>query len=235
MTTISGARVFDGNDALGVASVTVEDGVVTAVRPMADDGTGDVDGRGMTLLPGLIDAHVHLRGAGNLGQDLRHGVTTVLDMFSAPPQFTAHAPEAGAGAHRRGRPAQLRADGRCGRRLARGDAPARPLGLAHARALGSAGRRAVRQRPRPRGLRLPQDLRREQRRRHPAHPEPGDGGRRVRRRARPTACRPWRTRRPGGRSGPRSRPGSTSSPTSRWTARSTTPTSQASSSARRSR
>ena len=89
MTTISGARVFDGNDALGVASVTVEDGVVTAVRPGSDDGTGDVDGRGMTLLPGLIDAHVHLRGAGNLGQDLRHGVTTVLDMFSAPPQFTA--------------------------------------------------------------------------------------------------------------------------------------------------
>src|SRR3954471_9261551 len=88
MTTISGARVFDGTDALGVATVTVEGGVVAAVRPGAGDG-GDVDGRGMTLLPGLIDGHVHLRGAGNLGQDLRHGVTTVLDMFSAPPQFTA--------------------------------------------------------------------------------------------------------------------------------------------------
>jgi imidazolonepropionase-like amidohydrolase len=87
MTTIAGARVFDGTDALGVATVTVEDGVVTAVRPGAHDG--DVDARGLTLLPGLIDAHVHLRGAGNLGQDLRHGVTTVLDMFSAPPQFTA--------------------------------------------------------------------------------------------------------------------------------------------------
>lgn len=90
MTTISGARVFDGTDALGVATVTVEGGVVTAVHPGSGDAHGDdVDGRGMTLLPGLIDAHVHLRGAGNLGQDLRHGVTTVLDMFSAPPQFTA--------------------------------------------------------------------------------------------------------------------------------------------------
>jgi imidazolonepropionase-like amidohydrolase len=87
MTTISGARVFDGTDALGVATVTVEDGLVTAVEPGERDG--DVDGRGGTLLPGLIDAHVHLRGAGNLGQALRHGVTTVLDMFSAPPQFTA--------------------------------------------------------------------------------------------------------------------------------------------------
>ncbi|GAA4884723.1 amidohydrolase family protein [Actinomycetospora straminea] len=87
MTTISGARVFDGSDALGVTDVTFEDGVVTAVGHGARDG--DVDGRGMTLLPGLIDAHVHLRGAGNLDQDLRYGVTTVLDMFSAPPQFTA--------------------------------------------------------------------------------------------------------------------------------------------------
>jgi imidazolonepropionase-like amidohydrolase len=83
MTTISGARVFDGNDALGVASVSVDDGVVTAVRPGADDGTGDVDGRGMTLLPGLIDAHVHLFD-GNLAQALLYGVTTELDMFSLP-------------------------------------------------------------------------------------------------------------------------------------------------------
>jgi imidazolonepropionase-like amidohydrolase len=88
MTTISGARVFDGTDVLGVASVSVEDGIITAVRPGSEHG-GDVDGRGMTLLPGLVDAHVHLRGAGNLDQDLRYGVTTVLDMFSAPPQFTA--------------------------------------------------------------------------------------------------------------------------------------------------
>ncbi|PVZ11059.1 amidohydrolase family protein [Actinomycetospora cinnamomea] len=87
MTTISGARVFDGTDARGLATVTVEDGVITAVVP--GERAGDVDGRGATLLPGLIDAHVHLRGAGNLGQAVRHGVTTVLDMFSAPPQFTA--------------------------------------------------------------------------------------------------------------------------------------------------
>jgi imidazolonepropionase-like amidohydrolase len=100
-TIITGAQVFDGEASLGVADVTVTDGVISEVATPGGAGAGAqgttadgaahevVDARGATLLPGLIDAHVHLRGAGNLGQDLRHGVTTVLDMFSAPPQFTA--------------------------------------------------------------------------------------------------------------------------------------------------
>jgi imidazolonepropionase-like amidohydrolase len=89
-TTICGALVFDGERSLGPGTVVVDGDVITAVEPGAREPVaGEVDGRGATLLPGLIDAHVHLRGAGNLGQDLRHGVTTVLDMFSAPPQFTA--------------------------------------------------------------------------------------------------------------------------------------------------
>ena len=89
-TTISCARIFDGERSLGEGTVVVDGDVITAVDlGVREPGAGDVDARGATLLPGLIDGHVHLRGAGNLGQDLRHGVTTVLDMFSAPPQFTA--------------------------------------------------------------------------------------------------------------------------------------------------
>ena len=41
--------------------------------------------RGATLLPGLIDAHVHLRGTGDLEELARWGVTTALDMGSWPP------------------------------------------------------------------------------------------------------------------------------------------------------
>lgn len=91
-TTIENAQVFDGTTSLGVVTVVVADGTITSILPPAEhtpDADEVVDARGGTLLPGLVDAHVHLRGAGNLGQDLRHGVTTVLDMFSAPPQFTA--------------------------------------------------------------------------------------------------------------------------------------------------
>ena len=42
-----------------------------------------MDGRGHTLLPGLIDAHSHSFGSA-LSDALRFGVTTVLDQFTAP-------------------------------------------------------------------------------------------------------------------------------------------------------
>jgi predicted amidohydrolase YtcJ len=50
---------------------------------------------GGTVLPGLIDAHVHLV-PGALAQSLTFGVTTVLDMFSKP-GLVASAKEAARG------------------------------------------------------------------------------------------------------------------------------------------
>jgi imidazolonepropionase-like amidohydrolase len=38
------------------------------------------DGQGRVLLPGLIDAHVHVQGEENLVQLASHGITTALDM-----------------------------------------------------------------------------------------------------------------------------------------------------------
>jgi hypothetical protein len=43
-----------------------------------------VDGRGLTLLPGLIDAHTHTFAAPALEAALAYGATTVLDMFTGP-------------------------------------------------------------------------------------------------------------------------------------------------------
>src|SRR5690606_41912483 len=61
---IRGARVFDGERDLGVATVVVRDGVVEAVAADAPvpDGMPVVDGAGKTLLPGPVDARVHARG-----------------------------------------------------------------------------------------------------------------------------------------------------------------------------
>ncbi|HPA96859.1 MAG TPA: amidohydrolase family protein [Thermoanaerobaculia bacterium] len=79
---IRGARVFDGERLRPPADVVVRDGLVTVVGRAAgrDAGLPLVDGTGHTLLPGLIDAHVHAWGEARRDA-LRFGITTVIDMF----------------------------------------------------------------------------------------------------------------------------------------------------------
>jgi imidazolonepropionase-like amidohydrolase len=78
-------RVFDGERVIERATVVVHEGRIAAVGPDAavPPGLPVVDGQGGTLLPGLIDAHVHTWGDG-LAETINFGVTTVLDMFSDP-------------------------------------------------------------------------------------------------------------------------------------------------------
>jgi imidazolonepropionase-like amidohydrolase len=84
-TTIVNARVFDGDMATECTSVRFVDGVISDCSAVsaAHDGDEVFDAEGGTLLPGLIDSHVHLV-PGALAQSLAFGVTTVLDMFSLP-------------------------------------------------------------------------------------------------------------------------------------------------------
>lgn len=86
---IRDVRVFDGYRVLPHRTVLVADGRIVSVLPKAFAtaplGYQVINGAGMTLLPGLIDAHVHIspqftREA--LQQELRFGVTTVLDMYT---------------------------------------------------------------------------------------------------------------------------------------------------------
>jgi imidazolonepropionase-like amidohydrolase len=81
---IRGVRVFDGHTTHAVADVHVRSGLIHAMGRVEHlpDGTPIVDGRGKTLLPGLIDSHVHVF-PGAAADAVRFGVTTVLDMFSA--------------------------------------------------------------------------------------------------------------------------------------------------------
>ncbi|WIV54091.1 amidohydrolase family protein [Amycolatopsis nalaikhensis] len=78
-TAITGARVFDGEKTLGVRTVVLDGRKIRAVGGEAPEGAEVVDGRGATLLPGLIDAHVH-SAPGSLALALRFGVTTELEM-----------------------------------------------------------------------------------------------------------------------------------------------------------
>ena len=59
------ARILDGlGRRLERGTLVIEDGRITAVGPAEDirvpRGTRRIDGRGLTVLPGLIDCHVHL-------------------------------------------------------------------------------------------------------------------------------------------------------------------------------
>ncbi len=79
VTAITGARVFDGENTLGVTTVLVADGRIARIGGDAPGGAEIVDGSGATLLPGLIDAHVHT-GKDALALALRFGVTTEMEM-----------------------------------------------------------------------------------------------------------------------------------------------------------
>jgi imidazolonepropionase-like amidohydrolase len=85
-------RVFDGERVAEHRSVLIEDGRIAGIggpRLTAPPGAKVIDGRGRTLMPGMIDAHVHLTDSveADLRQAVQLGVTTVIDMFTGSTRF----------------------------------------------------------------------------------------------------------------------------------------------------
>jgi imidazolonepropionase-like amidohydrolase len=80
-TAITNVRVFDGERLREPATVVLEDAAISA-RTSADGALNAdvVDGGGGTLLPGLIDTHVHVDKVSQLETSASWGVTTMLDM-----------------------------------------------------------------------------------------------------------------------------------------------------------
>lgn len=86
---IRDVRIFTGEDVILCGNVLVKDGLIEAVGndlPSFQRDIPTVDGAGKTVLPGLIDAHIHADKGKVLAleQSLRFGVTTVLDMHNEP-------------------------------------------------------------------------------------------------------------------------------------------------------
>ncbi|OQV03687.1 hypothetical protein CLAIMM_08703 [Cladophialophora immunda] len=79
-TAIINARIFDGENILPATTVVVSSATITSLGGPIPDGATVVDGTGCTLLPGLIDSHVHT-GIPQLELALRFGVTTELEMM----------------------------------------------------------------------------------------------------------------------------------------------------------
>ncbi len=78
-TAIINARVFDGEQVLGDPAVVIDGHEIVAVGGDIPDDARILDASGATLLPGLIDSHVHTSIEG-LALALRFGVTTELEM-----------------------------------------------------------------------------------------------------------------------------------------------------------
>jgi imidazolonepropionase-like amidohydrolase len=92
VTVIESVRVFDGERVIEDATVVVEGTEIAGVFaggefPAVPAHAIRRDGRGKTLLPGLIDAHVHTKQRADLVRSLDFGVTTGLDMGSAVEGF----------------------------------------------------------------------------------------------------------------------------------------------------
>jgi len=79
VAAITNALVFDGQDVIGYPTVILDGTRVAAIDQPVPSGATVVDGTGATLLPGLIDSHVHTDTDG-LRDALAFGVTTELEM-----------------------------------------------------------------------------------------------------------------------------------------------------------
>ena len=84
MQLIRNVRVFDGQDLRERRSVLLDNGRISRIGgpALTEPNAEIIDGSGRTLLPGLIDAHVHMPDdvEGAAHQALLLGVTTQLDM-----------------------------------------------------------------------------------------------------------------------------------------------------------
>ncbi|WP_438496621.1 amidohydrolase family protein [Paenibacillus sp. IHBB 3054] len=90
ITAITNARIFDGENVIRATTVLIEGEQILSVGGEIPAHAITIDAKGGTLLPGLIDAHVHTSVEG-LRDALKFGVTTELEMMGG---FTKNGREA---------------------------------------------------------------------------------------------------------------------------------------------
>ncbi len=81
---IMGAKIFDGEQ-FRTGNVEVRGGTIAGFVDRAPPGAAVIAGAGKTLLPGLMDGHIHIGDKReHLRRSLSFGVTTVVDLFGPP-------------------------------------------------------------------------------------------------------------------------------------------------------
>lgn len=82
---IQNVKLFDGEQVFDNSTILTKDGVIKEIitdKLTTYIGDNVVDGKGKTLIPGLINAHVHAFNKQHSQSAVQSGVLTLLDMFS---------------------------------------------------------------------------------------------------------------------------------------------------------
>ena len=80
LTAITNVRIFDGERVIDERAVVIDGAHIQKVGGGVPEEAAAIDGEGATLMPGLIDSHVHTDMNG-LRDALKFGVTTELEMM----------------------------------------------------------------------------------------------------------------------------------------------------------
>ena len=82
---IRGVHLFDGDADRGVVDVAVRGGRIARIGSVGGgcEGATTIDGTGKHLIPGLVNAHVHLWNESDLRVALQAGVFAVFDLHSS--------------------------------------------------------------------------------------------------------------------------------------------------------
>lgn len=79
ITAITNVRIFDGYQIIAPRHIVIKGVSIISVGGDIPSDATIIDGENATLIPGLIDAHVHT-SIGGLRDALKFGVTTELEM-----------------------------------------------------------------------------------------------------------------------------------------------------------
>ncbi|KAM7210974.1 putative amidohydrolase protein [Rhypophila decipiens] len=99
---ITNVRVFNGQDVLpGPYDVTISHGMISSMVVSTEPSSSDigspilkVDGTNKTILPGLIDSHVHVTHPSQLDMLISSGITTIFDIGCFPQPLVSSIREA---------------------------------------------------------------------------------------------------------------------------------------------
>ncbi len=85
---IQNVKLFDGDRVIDNATIIINDNVVEKIitnEESSNKGETVVDGNGFTIIPGLINAHVHAFERQHSEEAVKAGVLTLLDLFNNKP------------------------------------------------------------------------------------------------------------------------------------------------------